>query len=143
MSETIKLEEITGNILIDLNNMKSDEKGYESVTRAADMLLRHTDELNRRNYEIDKAKKEAEHAKKQLEFEKLKHEAELEQLKRQNDLKEFEINVAKWTAIITGSIGLAAVVRDVGEFIMAIKFEETGTFRSSIGKIALGRINKR
>ena len=142
-SETITLEGVTGITLAEFSSMKPEDKGYEAAIRAVDMLMRHVDEANRRDFEIDKANEEARHAKEMLEFEKEKHQAEVEQLKRQNDLKEFEIQVAKFTAYATAAIGVATIGRDVWEFLRAGILEETGTFKSLVGKIATSRINKR
>lgn len=140
---TITLEEVSANVLYDLNEARAEDKGYESLSKTADMVLKHVDEQNRREFEEAKYEADLEHQKNVLEFEKQKHADEMAQMTRQNDLKELEIKALKFGTGVTLALGLGQLGRDIWEFCKANKFEQDGIYRSLISKIATGRINKR
>lgn len=123
---------------------KINTKNFDKKTKALELLLKQRNQTAQIELESRKLDFEIEQAKAQNELESRKLDVqqktnEIEETKASNEAKaakkDFWLGVVKVASIVLGTI--ASVFFGIWSLVTTMKFEETGSVRTSAGKAAL------
>jgi hypothetical protein len=146
----VSLEDVVANGLDLQDNMKPEDKGYDQITRANDMLLKHQEEFIKIDNDKDLADKKLKleeeklaHEKEKLEFEREKAKLEDEAKARDAKIQEVTNKVTLVGVVTTTALGVGKIVADIWLMNKVGKFEEKGVWRSTASRLAMNKFGKK
>lgn len=146
----VSLEDVVANGLDLQNNMKPEDKGYDQITRANDMLLKHQEEFIKLDDDRDIADRKLKleedklaHEREKLEFEREKAKLEDEAKARDAEIQKVTNKVTLIGALTTTALGVGKIAADIWLMNKVGKFEEKGVWRSTASRLAINKFGKK